>query len=135
MCGSLRWNHGEYKKQDSVHVEMHGVEKEVKWASGGFARAESAFWKNKAVPVTVLVEEFTEGNKSARHKVEGELRGLVAKDDVEAYGKILAKKNEVVILTRPALTRYEKNIHSRWPIVMKNVDGEPFIQVWTKEEK
>ena len=130
MCGSLKHEEQASKIGTSVRVEYsHSkVQKNAIWA--GFAKKEKLdWWKNNAAakPVTVFVDSFIEGTIECRVPSRC-FFGIVLDKDVVVQGRVIGHKGSVKILTRDAVTPFEKKLHPRWPLSPQA--NQPGFQTW-----
>lgn len=133
MCGTLNFENKVYRQGDMTPVKgPHGLG-EAKWS--GFVRADKMEWWKKeadAVSVEPLLESFSEGQANALHNVSGKLQAVGFRKNAKLRnGETIGERGDLRIITRSAITEYERETHSRWPVVLCEVNGSTYVQTWS----
>jgi hypothetical protein len=124
MCGTVKHNSLIHKRGFAVITS----EGSAIWS--GFSTLEKAdFWLSKGSKTEILVNSFTEGGLEISNPA-GTFKGLKLTKDVVISNKTIGRTGEVKIITRKPLTEFEKKIHHRWPVAIK--DGK--IVQWTESD-
>ena len=93
----------------------------------GFATEERQMWwqeNGEAITINAKVTSFIEKNTEVKIPEGATMAGVGLRKDVIVQGKVIGPIKSVKLLTRSAVTEFEKKIHKRWPLVYK--DGKVY---------
>lgn len=133
MCARLKWNSLWAQIREKVLVHSQKGEKSCPWT--GFARSEKeGWWKQRgAVRVVIRTDAFEEQGNVC--EVKGEMQALGLNKDIIVNNKYIGQKGEVKILTRAAMTKFEKAVHDRWPVVYQQAGSQKVMQQWVRANR
>jgi hypothetical protein len=136
LCGTVKFETRVFRLGELVPVRGPHGDGDAKW--GGFAKTERQdYWmkEGNGVPINFKLESFTEGKDQCAHAIKGVMMGIGLRKTIKAQqGEPIGVAGDARILTRAAITPYEIKTHSRWPLVINEVDGRKFVQTWDKPD-
>jgi hypothetical protein len=117
MCGEIKFEHRATKLgQPLICVGSLTASSEHIWS--GFARRESLeFWRRWNVEKVDLLANFFQEKNLDFTVPTGKIWGLLLHQNVLLQGRIIGYQDSVRIITRAAISDFEKYTHSRWPMV------------------
>jgi hypothetical protein len=130
MCGTLKHEKRNLKPGNPVPYTAveSGKSGQAKWS--GFAQNESLaeFWSKASEFALVRIEVDSFNEQGVELKLKGSLKGIGLRKDVAVKGRIIGRKGEVKIVTRPPMNDFERKIHKRWPVVETSTGVQQFTE-------
>ena len=131
MCGTLKYANVKSKIGDKIRVVNPYTRRLGTAIWSGFATEEKEYWwkaQGHAITVCGLITGFIEKKYEFIIPDNSTLIMLGLRKDIIIKGKVIGPAKSVKLLTRPAISPLEKEIHDRWPIVnLVNGGNEPYI--------